>query len=242
MVLAMIIGTTMEFPKLQTIEEYLSLKDWSYVPYVTEGIHSEYYWVASDRSFVDEFEKLELPEGPIRVLATSFDGTGGTAMIYSDEPGWKALGEFAISEPVTKQPKMYFVADHSFMLIDRPLTDEQLLEGLSDFNDFSPLYMETEKFWRSVDMLQPRCYFADLHHSIFAARGIQLYQQVFNQSYLDRSVELQRQDELKGRKQRWEAQGPERGPETCVEQGCTRLRIQLTIRCFIHTFPGNVVD
>lgn len=220
--------------KLQTIEEYLSLADWSYKPVVTEGTHGDYFWVATDMRF---HEERGLPKYPFRVLAISFDGFGSGAKIYENEPGWKPLGSFAISEMVTTLPKMYFDAEYSYMLIDRPLTDVQILSCFIDFEDF--MYCERDRFWQTVDALQPYFYVAGWDHSVFVARGKDLYETVFNEACADESREIARRRELDGRRKMWESQGPERGPEVCVEPDCDRLRIQLTIRCFIHSFCGN---
>lgn len=64
------------------------------------------------------------------------------------------------------------------------------------------------------------------------------------ESYLNSSVfkdleYLNRKQEKKERLELWQSLGPEVGPEKCSQDGCERLRISLSINCFLHQLEDN---
>lgn len=65
-------------------------------------------------------------------------------------------------------------------------------------------------------------------------RGHDLRQQLLD-SISRHGIEAITENKLPAaRAQKWQALGPECGPEVCVEEACKRLRIKLAVRCFMH--------
>jgi hypothetical protein len=222
-----------------SIDDYLALKDWTFTLDITEGVHGDYFWLRSEHlSVINFLDAIPLPTKAFRVLVTYWDGSGGAAQFYSKEPGWQALGEFAISAPMTEIPQLNFEADSAQMLLDSQLTISQVSHilnthkkaGFSARED-SP---EANDFWNVIEALEPYCYASDLGDLFFIARGEALYRTFVTSADVTGIEDWYRQRTAAERKRLWAELGPNCGPETCIEPGCTELRIRLAVKCFVH--------
>lgn len=218
---------------LPTIEDWLALKDWSRTPNVTEGTHGEYFWVRCESAwFGSALSTTLFMPTEFRVLVTYWDGNG--ADFYRNEPGWKAIGDYALGPPLKYFPELNFGAQSAAMLIPHTVPESQLEDLLDGFDDFQPYRGETAPFWNVVDRIKPICYFSDLDEGIFVAQGKELYELGFNESLVAEITNELRVREQRIRQSTWNTLGPECGPEKCVEPGCDHLRIRLAIRCLLH--------
>ncbi len=218
---------------LPTIEDWLALKGWSRTPNVTEGTHGEYFWVRCESAwFGSALSTTLFMPTEFRVLVTYWDGNG--ADFYRNEPGWKAIGDYALGPPLKYLPELNFGAQSAAMLIPHTVPESQLEDLLVGFDDFQPYREETAPFWNVVDRIKPICYFSDLDEGIFVAQGKELYELGFNESLVAEITNELRVREQRIRQSTWNTLGPECGPEKCVEPGCDHLRIRLAIRCLLH--------
>lgn len=218
---------------LPTIEDWLELNDWSRTPNVTEGTHGEYFWVRCEGAwFGSALSTTLFMPTEFRVLVTYWDGNG--AGFYVNEPGWRAIGDYALGPPLKYLPELNFEAPSAAMVIPDTVPESELEYLLEGFDDFQPYRAETDSFWNVVDRIKPICYFSDLDEGIFVAQGRELYELGFNESVVAEITDELRVREQRIRQSTWNTLGPECGPEKCVEPGCEHLRIRLAIRCLLH--------
>jgi hypothetical protein len=214
---------------LLTIEDYLNLSDWVFKAGVEEGHHEDFFWVKLAH-FIDFADYICLPQCPYRILITYFDGPGSAC--YGSAPGWRVVGEYALSDFMTKRPKINYGADTELLVLDKPLTDDEIMSGLALAN------VETDpddpKFWDFLDRLQPYC-FASYRGTIFFTAKIKLLVDALHSERAIADIEHQERTYLgSSRASLWRNLGPECGPEKCIEPDCDRLRIKLAVRCFMH--------
>lgn len=236
----------MSSEKIPTIDEYLAMQDWVFDPRIKQGEHGDFYWmhyIGSDLS--DPFKRIESPHVPFCVLIKPdiYSSLGLTSIVQS--LGWKQLGSFAVSSWSDKMPIIDQGNLGTLFVVDRLKSESEILKALADFEDL--LFHQPKdlsKFLQVVDQLQPYCAVSGY---LFLARGKHVYQQYFNEELLDEIRRLEWRSALDQRQRFWKNQGPECGPETCVEPDCTRLRIKLAVRCFVHHamglwVPGHGLD
>lgn len=226
---------------IPTIEEYLQLSDWKFAVSIKEGCHENFYWLRSpELGKADLLETIDLPRQPFSVLVTYWDWLGGGATTYGNERGWRQLGEYAISNISTVPPKLFCGADNAQMLLDKSISDRNLLRALLNFrepymlDDFEE--EQASNFWAAIEVIKPFCYFSYglFDGFTFVARGLDLYRQYLERVSLETIEKDFKETAAASRSRTWAELGPECGPEICVEHNCNRLRIKLAVRCFIH--------
>ncbi|HEY9684838.1 MAG TPA: hypothetical protein V6C86_24890 [Oculatellaceae cyanobacterium] len=215
-----------------SVEEHLNLSDWSFKARIEQGKHRDYHWISLDYDV--EFENyIAPPLDSFRILVTHFDGYGGAAVCYSNTPGWRRIGECAISDVIAdKLPAINYAADTALMYLDRPLGDEELLAGLC-FADEEP-DPNNSRFWFLLDRIQPYLFISYMERAFFAAQNRGLLDALHSPCALAEVEERERASLRASRKSKWEDVGPECGPEKCVEPDCDRLRIKRAVRCYMH--------
>lgn len=220
---------------LPTIEEWLAMEDWYYIPSMYGGVEGEYHWIqCPEGDFADALEFELEPKVPFRLLATYWDVAAGAPALYRNYPGWKIYDNFAICNETERMLDLNFSADAAVMVIDHPVSNEDLLSLFKNFVDFNPDSDETERFWDVIRKVRPYCYLSNIYGGILVARGKELYESVFNEEFVSAIIKEQRRRKENMRKALWNQIGPECGPEKCTEKDCDRLRIQLAVRCFLH--------
>lgn len=239
------IQITMTNEPIQTIDEYLELRDWKFDEsqiQLEEGRHQDFFWLrSSELGDTDLLATIDLPSEPFSVLVTHFDGPGA---IYASKIGWRQLGDYAISGRSTILPKLYHGADNAQMFLDQDIADEELMLALLDFDEPYSLddlqQEETGRFWRAIEN-NPYCYFSYglVGNFTFVGRGHHTLQQFLEQVWSTDFKEYYKRKEAFERERLWKILGPESGAETCVEPDCSRLRIKLAVRCFIHQLLWN---
>ncbi len=218
---------------LPTIDEYLAMQDWVFSPQIKQGTHGDYFWVHYlGLDTYDPFDRIDPPSVPFCLaVRPSFDSSQSVAMIGA-KPGWNANGNFAISNWNFNMKHVDLGGFGARFVIDTLKSETRINEALVDFEDFFFLAPESlEKFLRVVSDLQPYCCATG---DLFIARGKELYEQFFNDELLDEIRRDEWRSELEERRSFWKNQGPECGPEVCSEPQCDRLRIKLSVNCFVH--------
>ncbi|MBS1997571.1 MAG: hypothetical protein JSS86_14720 [Cyanobacteria bacterium SZAS LIN-2] len=118
------------------------------------------------------------------------------------------------------------------MLLDKYLTDEELLSGLAAAS------VTTEptdpNFWKFLERFQPYCFVSASDTLFFAAHNKDLVASVHSDRAWADAESQERAYKSSSRAALWRDLGPECGPEKCVEPDCNRLRIKLAMRCFMH--------
>ena len=227
---------------IQTIEEYLQLADWKFELSLDEGRHGDFYWLRSKQLFGDDLLGIiDLPKKPFQVVLTFWDGQGGAALSFGDEPGWRKLGPYAISERSTVLPKLSFEADNEQLIIVEPISDQELIAELEHLDlSFHHKELEVDKsqrFLAAMETIKPYCYFSRNVVSdgfFFVTRNSVLYRQFRDNIPVAEIESNERKYLMSSREQLWNNLGPECGPDVCIEGNCDRLRIMLAVRCFIH--------
>lgn len=224
-----------------TIEDYLELKDWKFSLNFEEGIHGEYYWVQGENLSVDLYHAIRLPENPYRVLVTYWDYISGPATIYGAEPGWRAIGNYALSQPRTTLPDLNHFADFEEMIIDNDTElDDAALNSYCSADYLSDVDNDcTKRFWCAIEQLNAYCLWSEQGRHTFVVRGKDLYDHFWNSDEVKGIEERFRARSKINRQKLWADLGPEIGPEKCAEPDCDRLRIRLAIRCFLHQCKSN---
>ncbi len=213
------------------------MQDWVFDPRIDQGEHGDYHWmyyIGQDR--YEPFSRIEPPTVPFCLVVRPDTYGYRDVRTIARMPGWKALGSFAISSWSDQMPTLDYQGLETIFVIDRLKSESKIMEALVDFQDYLLLTPEIlDNLLRVVDQLQP--YYSVIGH-LFVARGKHLYQQYFNDEFLDEIRRAEWRSALEQRQSFWKNQGPECGPETCVEPGCDRLRIRLAVRCFVHHAMG----
>lgn len=220
---------------LQTIEEYLALSDWNFNPGYEIGSHGEFYWIRYDYQ-IDPLQFINLPAGKYRALLLDFD-SGPPGKYFGNDPGWSALGEFAISNLGKTLPDLCFGADTAYLLLDRELDQTTLLEQLGRLKEPQP--KDDQILWEVLDAVKPFCYCNDFGGTFFVSPDKASRDVLYSSKVLKIAEDRAREGERKGRLGSWQSLGPERGPEKCVEPDCDRLRIELAVRCFMHQLQSR---
>lgn len=214
----------------QTIADYLELKDWNFKPSYQTGQHEEFFWVTMGYH-IDCSEFIAWPHQPFAILMITFDGSNA-GYCFASKPNWRAVGEFAVSDPMPGRPVLSYQADFELMLLDKELSDQQIKDAFVS-GDVGT-HLDDPKFWDILSCLQPYCYVAYTDQLYFISKDKALVDAMYSQQALDSVERTSKEYMLKSRESMWEMLGPECGPEVCAEPGCDRLRIQLAMRCFMH--------
>lgn len=224
---------------LPTIQQYLSLADWRFEPTMQEGQQDGFYWLSS--AYLSVLQPLDLigPTVPFAVLATYFDWHGGSAEQYGDEPGWRALGHFALSEVAAAPPQLYTEAPCAFLILDEQKSDDEIIDALQDFEEpylFWSLSSDAMAFWQALTAIRPFCYFSyDLNQGLtLIVREHDDYLRFMDRLPWEMIENTCRDGESKRRHEAVEDFGPELGPEVCSVPGCDRLRLKSIFKCFMH--------
>lgn len=224
-----------------SIDDYLQLKDWKFVLRKKEGNCGDFFWLQSEElRQLNVLKTIVPPERPFRALVTYWDCADGAATAYGQQPGWRKIGECAVSNWLTELPKLHFGADCGQMLFETPLDDEELLSALRDFDE--PYVIDDPEeavavgFWSALAAINPNYYFSyGLSKGFtFIAKGQAAFEHFVDNIFI-RDIETIHRDRLAShRASLWKNLGPECGPDVCIEPDCERLRIRLAVRCFIH--------
>jgi hypothetical protein len=217
---------------IPSVEDFLNLWDWSFKATFEVGQHNDYHWAILAYSV--DFEKfIPFPQQPYRVLITHCDGYGVAADCYSNNPGWRTIGKCALSDFVTGQPPAISnAADTTFMLLDKPSSDQELLAALQFINgEPDPA---NSSFWLVIERLQPYLFISNTDKEFFASKNKHVLDILHSESALADTEERERMYLKASRLTKWKSIGPECGPEKCVEAGCGRLRIERAVRCYVH--------
>lgn len=221
---------------LKTIEEYLALIDWTYTPKYQVGSHGDFYWIRYDYQ-IDPLQFIDLPKGKYRALLLDFD-SGPPGEYFGNDPGWSALGEFALSDAGDSLPNLRFgAADTAYLLLTQEFDQNTLLEQLVRLEE--PHQKTDQIFWEVLDAVKPFCYCSDGGGTFFVSPDKASIDVLYSSKVLQIAQDRARESKRKGRLELWQTLGPERGPEKCVEQNCDRLRIQLAVRCFMHQMQSR---
>jgi len=231
-----------------TIDDYLNMSDWSFefTPFL--GSRRDFFWIESSQlGFIDETECLALPKS-FRILAICGNReafaevrTGWDEV--ENEGGWTRVRDYGLSSAISAPPDLcqfdsYMVLDeHSNIgTIDSALkefvdyTDEDYL-GQTACWDSSP---NVESFWKGLEAVNPYYYVGTNAWDLLIFRGQHLRDEFLSSSDVMNVGQCYREEEQNYRRRRWQAVGPECGPEKCFEPNCERLRIRLAIRCYLH--------
>ncbi len=214
------------------VDDWLNLKDWTFRCNYKQGQHGDFYWITPYYTW-DFLDCIELPQTPFRILMTYFDWFGGAAACFGSKPGWQVVAEHcALSDVITEKPVINYGADIELMLIDEPLSKSEIAGRLSLAGvDADP---DNSDFWKFIEEVEPYCFASYTHGMFFTAKKKELIESFYSEETLQNVERTEREKERAGRARMWEMLGPECGPETCVDFGCDRLRIQLAMRCFFH--------
>jgi hypothetical protein len=220
------------FRTIPSIEDHLNLSDWTFKATFEQGQHGDYYWISLDYDV--EYEKIiSYPQDQYRVLVTHYDGFGKAAFCYGNTPGWRTIGECAISDFVTdRSPEINYAADTALMFLTKQVTDQELLSDLK-FADEEP-DPNNSRFWLLLERMQPYLFVSYMEKEFFASKNKALLDALRSPNALADVEERERSYRKMSRLTKWENVGPECGPEQCVEPDCHRLRIERAIRCYMH--------
>lgn len=221
---------------LQTIEEYLDLSDWTFKPGYEIGSHGDFYWIRYDYQ-IDPLQFINLPKSKYRALLLDFD-SGPPGKYFGNDPGWSALGEFALSDAGDSLPNLRFgAADTAYLLLTQEFDQVALLEQLGRLEE--PHQKTNQIFWEVMDAVKPFCYCSDCGGTFFVSPYKASIDILYSSKVLQIAEDRAREGKRKSRLELWQTLGPERGPEKCVEQDCERLRIELAVRCFMHQLQSR---
>lgn len=224
-----------KYRPIPTIDDWLNLSDWTFKSKYQEGQHGELFWVSPSYS-CDVLDCIELPETPFRILVTSFDN--GPRACFGTEAGWQMLGETrALSEPMVENLLPSYGTDMELMLIDEAISVKEIASRLKRAGELTN--PEDPDFWNFIETMQPYCFVTyDIYTQqlFFVAKKKELIESLYSAETLARVEQAKRKYLRASRVLTWEQLGPECGPETCVDFGCNRLRIQLAVRCFLHQY------
>lgn len=219
-----------------SVEEYLNLTDWKFQFQVTAGAHGDYFWIRSQQLLgIDYANAMKAPSSSFRILV--IDCYPQSRDTYLSK-GWQALGDFILSPPIADFADLDLSEYCTQMVLDAEMSSIQILEAAINFEEsMFPEAVEMESvqnFWRVIEELKPAYFLSHGAGVVFAARGEERFN-AFMSSEPVRAVEANyRRQEYNHRSKLWKTMGPELGPETCNEEECDRLRIQQSMKCFIH--------
>ena len=215
---------------MQTIEDYLEVKDWAFKASFSTGQNGEYYWVILDSPDL-KTEFLIWPQKSLSTVLLSFDGSD-TGCSFGSSKNWRAVAGIAVSDLILGPPELSYGAEFELLILDRELTDQELKAALTVRPDKTDL--DNIKFWQFLERLQPLCYVADTYQSYFMSKDKTMVEALHSKQALERIEEDRKRGVQQNRLELWSMLGPECGPEKCVEEHCDRQRIELAMRCFIH--------
>jgi hypothetical protein len=144
---------------------------------------------------------------------------------------------------ITGNGESIFILDGSFNSPDiaEILKEGEDFDGYEEPDDFS--LPKIRRFWHVVQRLNPIFYVCDwVVFTLISRDKAGLAEFVENASF--KSVENKtKQDAFAQRaglwSYYWNLLGPECGPETCVANGCERLRIEVAVFCLRHQLELN---
>lgn len=231
---------------IQTIEEFLQVKDWEFSLELKRGEFGNFHWLRSEDlpifdlfDTLDLFDIIDLPSIPFQVIVTRYGYDGG-ARNYGAWDGWRHIGECAIIGPVSTMPQLEYDLGCAQIVIDGSHSDAQIANVLQNFKEPKSLTDMTnahaDYFWKAFELLNPYCYYSNWEVGALTLilRDKEQLDQFVGAVDEAETKRLYIEEEQKKRRSFWESFGAELGPEKCIEEGCDRLRIQLSIRCFIH--------
>lgn len=221
----------MDDPPLPTIEDYLNLVGISLDLKYSLGQHGEFFWMASC-DYIEDFSRcISMPSGSYCIVMTDFDGDAAAS--YGKDPGWSAVGTVAVSEMMTGLPDINYHADTAMMIFESKPSASELLRHF-DGVYFSDLEIGSDPFWTVLEDLKPYCFASYLGDLFFCSLNKEHVEAMYSPTVLAQA-ELFQVDWIRAnRAALWQDLGPECGPETCIEAGCSRLRIRLAVRSFLH--------
>jgi hypothetical protein len=213
-----------------SVDDYLQLIDWKFDRTYERGKTSNLYWLKP--KYEVDFEKfIEFPSR-YRILITYLDFfTGGATDRYYRLPGWTNVSDCVLSDVNLTPSEIIYDHDTTVLFIDN-LSEAEVVSKLGALK--SGVDDSEHIFWKRLESFQPFLFYRKTDCDFFASTNEQLLDNLCTDTAVD-DAETRDKVELKElRKRKWEALGPECGPEKCSVINCTRLRIKLAMLCFIH--------
>ncbi len=218
---------------IPTIEEYLNLANWCYQAKRVElGYYGDFFWIKNSSFTVED---LDFPKQPYCILLILYDAVGFAPVSLGKEAGWRAVGDYAVSEQKSGRSEINYGVDFELMIIERTVTDAEILDALGSNCTFIDDEQEDDsRFWQIMNKLQPYCYLSSSDKSFCTVKSKSLRDSLNTPEIFAREEQTHRDYARAERAKAWNDLGPECGTEICVEPDCSRLRIKLAGRCFLH--------
>jgi hypothetical protein len=90
------------------------------------------------------------------------------------------------------------------------------------------------EFWEAMSKIAPETYIAQGQYFFMATSKQELFENVMQSKPVIQLPSRGVQDLMRRQQQRLQEVGPESGPEKCLHQNCTRLRVELGVFCAEH--------
>jgi hypothetical protein len=90
------------------------------------------------------------------------------------------------------------------------------------------------KFWDAMPKIGPETYIAQGQYFFMATSKLELFENVMQSKTVTQLPSRGLQELMRLRQQRLQEVGPESGPEQCLHQNCSRLRVELGVFCAEH--------
>ncbi len=221
---------------MQSIEEYLNLNDWQFQLQVTEGSKDEYFWLRSQQLIGLDFAKaMQISSDSSRMLV--IDCYPHTRDNYLSL-GWQALGDFILSPPLADFSALDLSEYCTQMIIDHEMSSIEILEKTINFEEsMFPEAVELESvqnFWAVIESVKPAYFLSHGAGVVFVVRGEERFREFMSSAPVKEIEANYRRQEVNQRAKLWKTMGPEIGPESCNEADCSRMRIQQSMKCFMH--------
>ena len=126
----------------------------------------------------------------------------------------------------------WFVCKNTFEFASLNEDCLQLLGNLCDLNCF----LQDQQFWSACKLIDPELFVVFNFYFQLVAKEQELIEQIVSNDLFKSLEDREIEHALKEREQFFKTQGPDCGPEICVEEGCENLRIKLATRCTKHQY------
>jgi hypothetical protein len=231
--------------------EYLSVDPESIRHKWTRGNRGKYFWLQSDEYFFRDFLLvLEQSRDSVPALAVLLPGCEGSDDYCEKHLHWKRLSEdLCLSPAISDLAQLRFAIDgDAFLIFPSSRNSTELAADLNKLAGRINLFQRTHiilgpveddavtQFWDSLDVLAPTLFIDFTFEFTLVTPKESILQAVITSNGFTGIEARMMKQSIEGKRKAWEQLGPESGPETCVEPGCDRLRIQRAIRCYGHQF------
>ncbi len=159
--------------RIPTVDEYLQLVDyidWKFEPHVEKGMNGDFYWLRSKHlGIANPFNQIDLPANPFGVVVTYCDPSEGGVSAYASRSNWRIVDCFAVSNFSTVVPELYHHVDSAELVIDNPVSDDELRSSLTCLYAEDGPFPEPEflgniadanarSFWNAIKAINPLFY------------------------------------------------------------------------------------